>query len=159
MKKFLEHPLFLLVLRLFLGLIFIYASWDKILYPAQFARAVYNYRILPVPVINLFALILPWIELVTGLSLILGIFTQSCALIIAVLLFTFSSAAVISIFRNLDILCGCFDTIGGRRVGATLVLEDTSLLLLSFWVFLKEKGRWGLDGLMRRVQGERVQGV
>jgi len=151
MKRFFEHPLFLFVLRLFLGLIFIYASWDKILYPAQFAKVVYNYRIVPIPLINLFALILPWIELVSGLTLIFGIFTRGSALIITLLLFIFTITAAISIYRNLDILCGCFDTAGGRRVGVRLLIEDSSLMFLGIWVLLKEKGMWGLDRLREGI--------
>jgi uncharacterized membrane protein YphA (DoxX/SURF4 family) len=150
MKRFLEHPLILLVLRLFLGMMFVYASWDKILHPAQFAQAVYNYKILPVPLVNLFALILPWVELIAGLGLILGIYIRGNALIITCLLFTFVAAAGISIYRNLDITCGCFDTAGGRKVGARLIIEDSSLLLISLWVLVKGK----------KVKGERfkVQG-
>jgi uncharacterized membrane protein YphA (DoxX/SURF4 family) len=158
MKKYFEHPLVLFLLRIFLGLIFIYASWDKILHPAQFAKAVYNYKILPVQVINLFALILPWIELISGIGLILGIFTQGCALIITSLLCIFVIVAAISIYRNLDILCGCFDTAGGRKVGVKLLLEDSSLMLLGLWVLMREKGKWGLDGLKKGFKGSRGQG-
>jgi uncharacterized membrane protein YphA (DoxX/SURF4 family) len=143
MKRIFEHRLLIFVLRLFLGFVFIYASWDKILHPAQFAQAVYNYKILPAPVINLFALILPWVELFAGLFLILGIYTRGSALIITSLLFIFVVVAVISVYRNLDISCGCFNTAGGRKVGIQLILEDSSLLLLSFWVLIKEKGSRG----------------
>ena len=146
MKRLLENPLILLVLRLSLGGMFVYASWDKILHPAQFAQAVYNYKILPVPLVNLFALILPWIELLSGLCLILGIYIRGNALVITCLLFTFVAAAVISIYRNLDITCGCFDTAGGRKVGARLIIEDSSLLLMSLWVLVKGKKTRGQQG-------------
>jgi len=140
MKRFLEHPFFLILLRFFLGLVFIFASWDKILHPAQFAQAVYNYKILPGPAVNLFALILPWIELIAGLFMILGIYIRGSALVIAFLLFVFVIAAVISVSRNLDISCGCFDTAGGRKVGVKLIMEDSALLLASIWMLIKEKG-------------------
>jgi arsenate reductase len=126
----------LLVLRLFLGLVFIYASWDKILHPAQFAQAVYNYKILPLPMVNIFAIILPWIELIAGAFLILGVFTRGSALIITSLLFIFIIAGVISVSRNLDITCGCFDPAGSRRVGVNLIIEDSALLLVSIWVMI-----------------------
>ena len=51
-----------LLFRLFLGILFIYASVDKILHPAAFAKIVYNFHILPGFLINLFAIILPWVE-------------------------------------------------------------------------------------------------
>jgi len=137
MKKILEHRLLLFLLRLFLGLIFIYASWDKILHPQQFAQAIDNYKILPPTLINLFAIVLPWIELIAGLLLILGIYTRGSALIITALLIIFILAGVSGVYRNLDISCGCFNTAEGRKVGLKLILEDSSLLLASIWVVIK----------------------
>ena len=64
---------FALMARLILGVIFIYASIDKIFHPAAFAEAVYNYQILPDALINLTAIVLPWLELILGAFLILGL--------------------------------------------------------------------------------------
>ena len=36
-----------LVLRVALGVVFIWASWEKILKPAEFATVIDNYRLLP----------------------------------------------------------------------------------------------------------------
>ena len=63
-----------LALRLVLGGIFIYASLDKIVHPRAFAEIIYNYQILPGSLINLSAVILPWLELFLGLLLISGRF-------------------------------------------------------------------------------------
>lgn len=58
--------------RLFMGGVFLYASFDKILHPAAFAEAVYNYQILPDAAVNLAALTLPWLlEAVEGRKTIL----------------------------------------------------------------------------------------
>ena len=62
-----------LIARLFLGGVFIYASVDKILHPDDFAHAVYNYQILPNGLINLTALVLPWLELLLGICLLTGV--------------------------------------------------------------------------------------
>jgi uncharacterized membrane protein YphA (DoxX/SURF4 family) len=59
-----------ILLRLFLGAIFVYASFDKILRPAAFAEIIYNYQILPDPLINIASIFLPWLELLLGLLLI-----------------------------------------------------------------------------------------
>ena len=39
------HPVLILVIRILLGLIFIYASYDKILDPGKFARDISNYHV------------------------------------------------------------------------------------------------------------------
>lgn len=63
----------MLAARLILGGVFVFASVDKILHPAAFADAVYNYQILPDSLINVAAIILPWLELVLGSLLIIGV--------------------------------------------------------------------------------------
>ena len=72
MKKLLSNDLLTLACRLFLGIIFIYASLDKIAHPDQFARIVFNYHLLPGYLVNLVALILPVAEFVAGVCLITG---------------------------------------------------------------------------------------
>ena len=62
-----------LVCRLLVGGVFVYASLDKILNPSEFAKVVYNYQILPLPLSNLLAMSLPWLELFAGLAIVIGI--------------------------------------------------------------------------------------
>src|SRR5262249_13954908 len=57
------HKYLTVAARLFLGGVFIFASIDKIAAPEPFAIAVEAYKIIPFPLINLFALIVPWLEL------------------------------------------------------------------------------------------------
>jgi len=97
-----------LALRVFLGAVFLFACADKILHPADFARAVYNYQILPDPLINLTALILPWLELVLGFCLIAGWWLPGALLWSNGLLWVFFLALVFNTMRGLDVHCGCF---------------------------------------------------
>jgi uncharacterized membrane protein YphA (DoxX/SURF4 family) len=59
--------------RVVLGAVFIFASVDKILHPDAFAVIIKNYQILPVKLISLAAVVLPWLELILGISLIAGV--------------------------------------------------------------------------------------
>ncbi|KPL04501.1 MAG: hypothetical protein AMJ73_04165, partial [candidate division Zixibacteria bacterium SM1_73] len=86
-----------LIFRLVLGITFVYASLDKIAHPDQFAKIVYNYKILPGFLINIFAVTLPWVELLAGLFLILGIFTESASLLISLLLVIFLFAISVNV--------------------------------------------------------------
>jgi len=96
--------------RLILGVVFIYASIDKILHPAAFAEAVYNYQILPDALINLTAIVLPWLELLLGIALVSGVCLPGAAFLCNALLITFFGALVFNLSRGLDIHCGCFNT-------------------------------------------------
>jgi uncharacterized membrane protein YphA (DoxX/SURF4 family) len=100
----------ILAARLILGGVFVFASIDKILHPAAFAEAVYNYQILPDSLINLTAIILPWIELVLGSLLIIGIWMPGTVLVSNLLLLAFIGVLIYNTSRGLDIHCGCFST-------------------------------------------------
>ena len=102
------NPRVQLVLRLLLGAFFVYASLDKIASPAGFAKIVYQWQVAgPVPS-NLVAVTLPWVELVAGLLLILGVWRREAALVIALMLVVFLGAAASVLARGIDVQnCGC----------------------------------------------------
>jgi uncharacterized membrane protein YphA (DoxX/SURF4 family) len=123
--------LFILV-RMILGAVFIYASWDKIVNPADFAKVVANYQILPQIMINPVAWILPWLEMVCGVCLLIGWIARGSALIIAGLLMVFIGALGYSLLRGLDIQCGCFSLTAERSVPLYIdILRDAFLLVMA----------------------------
>jgi putative oxidoreductase len=97
-----------LAARWILGLTFIYASLHKILSPADFAKIVYGYNIFPEIFINLIAIIIPFLELVTGLALIIGLYPRSAAITINGLLLAFIVVLSINLIRGHEFDCGCF---------------------------------------------------
>ena len=96
--------------RLFLAGVFIYASLDKIMNPGPFAQAVFNYQVLPGELVNLTALILPWLELILGVCLLSDRWTMGASGLAAILMLTFMGLIFFNLARGLDISCGCFST-------------------------------------------------
>ncbi len=142
----------LLGLRLFMGAVFLYASYNKILHPQAFAEAIYNYRILPDGAVNLAALVLPWLELVLGVCLVAGVWLPGAAVTGTGLLAIFSGALVFNLARGLDVHCGCFSTEATEGpADLWTVTRDAALLaasvLLTVLVFGDRRSR-----LDRRVQ-------
>ena len=101
------HPVFILIMRFLLGFIFIYASYEKILDPAKFARDISNYHVVPFGLENAIAIILPWLELIIGLGIILGVCIDANAFISGGLLILFIVLITQAIFRGFNIDCGC----------------------------------------------------
>ena len=98
------------ILRVSLALIFISASIDKILHPADFAVIIRQYHILPLLLTNLAAIVLPWLELFLGLLLLVRVWLDGAILIINLLLMIFWGTLLFTLSRGLDIHCGCFST-------------------------------------------------
>lgn len=134
-----------LVVRLAVGVIFIYASLDKIAYPAQFARIVYNYHLLPGNLINLMAIILPWIEIICGLSLIFGIYKKGSVYIFNLMVLMFIIAITVNLIRGVDLECGCF-TVSSKAKGSalSLLIRDIGLLILTVYLLLNRATRFDL---------------
>jgi uncharacterized membrane protein YphA (DoxX/SURF4 family) len=136
MKELFSNKYFLLASRFVLGFIFVYAGAEKISDPAGFADSIYNYKIFPFFAINTLTIIIPWIEVVSGLLLIFGIAIKENALIINIFLIGFIVLITVSLFRGLNIDCGCFGTEGGDTIGIQKIVEDVLLLLLGIQIFL-----------------------
>ena len=126
-----------IVLRVILGIIFLWASYDKIFEPESFARVISNYRILPDMLLNPVAFVLPWLEAVCGVMLITGYMVTGAAFIVNILMMIFILALFISSYRGIDISCGCFslssDTTGDIYM---YLVRDLFIFLLSGWVFI-----------------------
>jgi len=106
----------ILIFRVILGLIFIYASYDKILDPAGFSNNIHNFHITPIAVENLAALIIPWLELIIGVFLIFGLFLEGTTSITIVLLVFFIAILSQAVFRGIDVHCGCFKSVADAGV-------------------------------------------
>ncbi|MFZ3048505.1 MAG: MauE/DoxX family redox-associated membrane protein, partial [Desulfatirhabdiaceae bacterium] len=111
LKKALSHPVTGLVLRVYIGGVFVAASMYKINYPGEFAETIASYQLVPYWGINLMALIMPWTELLCGLMMILGFRTRASAALIAAMLVAFCLAIIATLLRGIPIGCGCFTTV------------------------------------------------
>ncbi|MGD8878537.1 MAG: MauE/DoxX family redox-associated membrane protein [Syntrophobacterales bacterium] len=133
--SYLTHPITASVLRIVLGSVFIYASLDKIRHPDLFAEAVYNYQLLPDVTVNLVAILLPWLELLSGSLLVLGLWMEGSILILSGLMVVFIGALGINLARGLDVHCGCFITQSSDPITILTLFRDSLFLLFAFYLF------------------------
>lgn len=116
------------ILRIYVALVFILSGLDKINDLETFAISISNYKLIPITFINILAITIPWIELISGAFLLLGIFIKENSIIIFGLLTIFTSAIIVAVMRGLDIDCGCMGTSDGQRVGIFKIIENTLLI-------------------------------
>ena len=136
MKKVLSNKYLLLIFRIILGLIFIYSGILKIIDVQGFSDSIFNYKLLPDLIVNILAVLLPWIELTAGLLLTLGICVKENAFIINILLAVFIIAITINLLRGLDINCGCFGTENGTKIGFTKLIENSILFCIGIFLMV-----------------------
>jgi uncharacterized membrane protein YphA (DoxX/SURF4 family) len=141
-----------LIARLVIGGLFIYAAVAKIPDPSGLSQSIRNYQIVPAPMTNILALVLPWVELIAGAGLILGIWTHACALITTAMLLVFASAVTYAYSIGLDISCGCFgagpDSSG--VIDLATVSRDWGLTLVSASIILFHRGEFSLESFLNR---------
>jgi len=140
-------------LRFYLGGVFLYACFHKIMDPAEFALSIASYQILPLSLVNIFAVTLPWIELFAGLGIILGFRTRENSLLITGMMVMFISVIAYALSQELAVDCGCFASQeAGEEMTAGTLARDAVWLAIAAHLFFFEDGKWGIDGLVRRVK-------
>jgi uncharacterized membrane protein YphA (DoxX/SURF4 family) len=146
----LGYPPVVLCLRIALGVVFIAASIDKIQNPGAFAESIANYRIVPYPFIHAMAITLPWLEIVIGCLLVLGVWTRANAAIAFGLLLVFVFAISQALIRNLDISCGCFVTSpSAHRMTRWTLYWDLIWIGWATLILLQDRGRFSVASLFR----------
>ncbi len=124
------------IFKLVLGITFIVASYPKIEDPAGFAKILYGYAVFPEISINLLAIIVPFIELVIGFSIIMRLFPQSALIIINFLLAAFIVLISFNLLRGHEFDCGCFSMAGQTGIKYAVMLLVRDLLLLGAGLFV-----------------------
>lgn len=151
MNNILGNKYLTLISRIILGLVFIIASVEKIAMPGEFALSVQAYQIVPLPLVNIVALILPWIELICGLFLLGGIFVRSSSVLLSCLLVIFILGISTALVQNLKIDCGCFGPTHATPIGWKKILEDVGLLLLAIQLYFFPRSAFALRNLITKV--------
>lgn len=125
------------LLRVVVGAVFVYAGAIKVFNPPEFAVAIENYRMVPLELVNLMAITLPWLEVIVGFLLIVGVWVRPSALIVTLLMIVFLIAIGQALARGLNIDCGCFGTQEGSKIGLRKLGENILLLAASGWLTWK----------------------
>jgi uncharacterized membrane protein YphA (DoxX/SURF4 family) len=125
----LKNKTLLVVFRLVLGGLFIYAGAVKVLDPLGFAQNIRNYDLVGQSLSFIAAIVLPWLEILAGVALAAGVWKRASALIISGLLVFFILLTLVTIARGLDVECGCFGALS-RKSGLGVILEDLGMLFM-----------------------------
>lgn len=137
MSRFFSNRWLLLITRVILGCLFLYAGYLKLRAPLAFADSIASFRLLPGGLINLFALGLPPLELMIGGMLLIGWRVRLASFVVMLLTVIFALALGQALLRGLVIDCGCF---GSGKPSLTKMLlslgRDILILFASIWLYV-----------------------
>jgi uncharacterized membrane protein YphA (DoxX/SURF4 family) len=153
----------LLLARLFVGGMFAYLALLKLRDPINFLKLSHQYGILPdsLPILlNLTAVVVPWLELICALALLLGLTTRGAGLVAVALLLFFTPmlglhawklyadpARHFAAFCAVKFDCGCGT---GEVFICRKLTENIALLLAALIPLFSASRRFCLDALLAR---------
>ena len=155
MKSLLDwrgHAWFGLAARLYVGYVFVSACYHKIMNPGVFAVDVATYQFLPLSTVNVFALTVPWMELVVGVMLVVGLRVQAAAVIVSGLMVSFMIALAWALHLGLDMSCGCFASQAATEEDAIswhTMVRDSVWLLLGVYILVFGRRPLGVERLAK----------
>jgi len=130
----------LLVLRILLSAVFLYAAYAKLKAPwYMFAANIESYQMVPSWASEWIARTLPAFELVLGLVLLTGYKLNWTALLSGVLLLAFWLSMATAYAKGLAIDCGCFGS--GEPVSKLTLLRDGALVAMAAVLWMYSRGR------------------
>ena len=145
-KRILLHPSMIWSCRLFVAAVLLYAAVQKIWMPLEFARLIKEYHLLPDQILNLVAVILPWIEMICGLCFLSGLWLMGAAALLSGMNIIFMSAIAYRAwlimsktgvdFFNLSFDCGCgFGVVYiPTKILENLILVGIGLIILLYMI-------------------------
>lgn len=138
-----------LILRILLGGLLIVAGALKVGHPVELAADVAGFRLLPAAVVAPLALALPYVEMLLGAYLVVGLLTRFVAALAAVQFVVYAAAIASAVIRHIPANCGCFGPGDAVVADWPHVAFDLVLALIGVCIAYGAPGALALD---RRVR-------
>lgn len=137
-----------LLLRIALGLVFLAAGGLKVGHADVFASEIAGFQLLPHALIAPLALLLPFLELMVGVYLVLGLFTRFAAWFAAAEMALFAAAIASAVVRGISTSCGCFGPNDRSTTSWPEVGRDAGFTLMALVIAWWAPGALALDRRM-----------
>lgn len=135
-------------IRIIIGLLFVVSGGEKLIWPFQnFLYVLQSYELFPSGVDMVIARVFPWVEFITGIMLVIGLWVPQMVKIAFTMFAVFILILAQALLRHLPIDdCGCFGQLISLKPQHTLVMDSFFFLMLG--ASLKNIGKtqqWSVD--------------
>jgi len=117
-----------------LGCLFVYSALPKIRQPYDLLHDVYNYEIVGPKLGLLVAMTLPWVELLTAICLLGGIFAVGALFVSIGMAAMFTVVIAWALYQGLNISCGCFGS-GTETITYVTLIRAIGIFLVSLMAY------------------------
>lgn len=131
---------------------------EKLLSPYQnFLYVIQGYDLLPAPLEELTARVMPWVELIAGVFVVLGLWTKWSLRVVLLLIMSFITIVGQAILRKLPLdECGCFGQLISFPLPVVILLDSclgamTGIMLLN----IPRTAAFGLDQYFSKTEDPR----
>jgi len=147
--RILRHRYSSFVFRLAVGVTFIVSGAGKLPERAFFIEKVEEYDLLPDALAHFYGSVLPWIEIVIGALLIIGLLSRFAAVLAMLSSLSFIVANSVVLYRGLNLECGCFGQAAVLQTRDALII-DCVMLIVAFLILIHKGEFLSLDSLLFR---------
>ncbi len=135
--------------RVALGSILVASGAGKLPMGSEFVDTVAEYGMLPHDLGEFYGVSLPWVEIVIGSLLIVGLTSRFASGIAIVTILSFVIANSVMLYRGLNVECDCFGPASVLQTRDAL-LVDFAMLIMAFQVFVHKDDFLSLDSIVLR---------
>ncbi len=147
--RVLRHRYSSLVFRLAVGIVFLISGAGKLPERAVFIEKVEEFDLLPQTLANFYGNVLPWVEIVFGALLIIGLLSRFAAVVAMLSSLSFIVANSVVLYRGLNLECGCFGETAVLQTRDALII-DCVMLIAAFLIVIHRGEFLSLDSLVYR---------
>lgn len=148
-----------LLVRIAMAGIMLWAGVAKLVDIPASVRAVRAYELLPEALVPLVGTALPFVEILLGIVLLMGLFTRWATIVYLLMVVAFMVGVIYAWAKGLQIDCGCFGGGGELEEGADPgylghLLERVGFLALGAWLLAFPRSRWSADALLQAPESQ-----
>jgi uncharacterized membrane protein YphA (DoxX/SURF4 family) len=142
-----------MALRLVLGVVFMWAGITKIANPDGFIRSLMVYQLFPAQwsglAVGMIAGLLPWCEILLGIACMVGYKLRTTATALAGLLVVFMIILGVTLWRGIDIACGCFGS-QNEVISAWHFVRNSALMASAIYLAWSNQQQWTVESMWLR---------
>ena len=135
--------------RLAVGTTLIVASVGKLSSGTVFVEEVKDYHLLPDALAQVYGTALPWVEIVVGCLLIVGLITTFASGIAVLASLSLIIANAVVLVRGLNLECGCFGDLAALHTRQAIII-DSVMMVMALLILVRRGDFLSVDLWVRR---------